>query len=47
MTKNQPLVIAEPSIDDRRFLKDERKVAERIVKESGLCSRNDQHTLKR
>jgi hypothetical protein len=29
-------VIAEPRIGDRRFLKDERKVAERIVKESGL-----------
>jgi hypothetical protein len=29
-------VIAEPSIGGRRFLKDERKVAERIVKVSGL-----------
>jgi hypothetical protein len=36
MTKNQPLVIDAPSIGDRRFLKDERKVAERIVKERGL-----------
>jgi hypothetical protein len=29
-----------------RFIRNERKVAERMVKESG-CSRNDQHTLKR